>query len=345
MAAGLRKLTFAEHLGSVANRARRIRALSLDLTRVAGVSLSEGDRGTLRRAGELAKFDLGSQMVMELSGLAGVMAREYALRAGETPAVATALAEMELPRSGGGTLPSTLPGALLALADRLDLLAGLFAVGATPTGSSDPFGMRRAALGVVNILTSHPTLQAVTVSIGLRLAANSQPVAVSGAALAEAAEFIHRRFIQQLLDAGNDHRAVAAVATKSDAPATAVMALRQLVRLLGTDDFAGVVAAMQRVRRIVPSGTPSGYDAGILVEPAERALHEAVIKATSELSGNAGRDLATFVLVAGSLVGPIETFFEKVLVMAEDRELRAARMGLLARIGELADRVLDFSAL
>ncbi|MGH3430805.1 MAG: glycine--tRNA ligase subunit beta, partial [Mycobacteriales bacterium] len=201
MIAQLSKLTFAEHLGSVADRAGRIRVLSGEIARLVGDSLNEADWATLRRAGELAKFDLSSQMVTELPSLAGVMAREYALRAGETPAVATALVEMELPRSGGGTLPATLPGALLALADRLDLLAGLFAVGATPTGSSDPFGMRRAALGVVNILIAHPALRAVTVSSGLRLAATAQPVAVSGVALAEAAEFVHRRLTQHLLDA------------------------------------------------------------------------------------------------------------------------------------------------
>jgi glycyl-tRNA synthetase len=345
MAGKLTSLTFAEHLGSMADRAKRIAVLAGELADLAGDAVSPADSVTLRRAGELAKFDLGSQLVTELSSLAGIMAREYALRAGETTEVATALAEMELPRSGGGSLPTTVPGALLALADRLDLLAGLFAIGATPTGSSDPFGMRRAALGVVGILIAYPALHEITVSAGLRLAAARQPVAVSGAALAEAAEFVNRRLRQQLLDTGHDHSCVAAVAPRSDSPAAAVAVLEQLDKHRGSEEFAAVVAAMQRVRRIVPAGTPAGYDIPALREPAELALHEAVAKAGSQLRGAPGRDLVTFLGVAGTLTAPIETFFADVLVMAEDRELRAARMGLLATIGELGDRVLNFSAL
>ncbi len=345
MAAGLAKLTFAEHLGSVADRAARIQRLAQELANTVGDTLSPADSDTLRRAGELAKFDLGSQMVTELPSLAGIMASEYALRAGETEAVATALAEMELPRAAGRALPVTPAGALLALADRLDLLAGLFAVGAAPTGSSDPFGMRRAALGVVSILTAHPAVRRITVTAGLRSAAAGQPVAVSGAALAEAVEFAHRRFAQQLLDAGHDHRAVAAVRPRFDTPASAMATLDQLAKHEGSAEFTGVVAAMQRVRRIVPAGTPAGYDVTALHDPAELALHEAVMKASAALQGASGTELDAFVPVAGTLIAPIGTFFAEVLVMADDRELRAARMGLLAGIGELADRVLDFSAL
>jgi glycyl-tRNA synthetase len=152
----LTKLTFADRLGSMSDRATRIATIAEDLADLvpaaASVRLADETVATLRRAAALAKFDLASHMVIELSSLAGVMAREYAVRAGEPEAVATALYEMELPRTAGGTLPETVPGALLALADRVDLLTGLFAVGAAPTGSSDPYAMRRAALGIVAIL-------------------------------------------------------------------------------------------------------------------------------------------------------------------------------------------------
>src|SRR5690606_34037761 len=133
---------------------------------------------------------------------AGTMAREYARHAGETPEVAQALYDMELPRTAGGTLPETRPGALLALADRLDLLAGLFAVGANPTGSSDPFALRRAALGVVSILRARPELSPITVDAGLAVAAGrvrAGGVEVPESALAQAREFIVARYEQQLL--------------------------------------------------------------------------------------------------------------------------------------------------
>src|SRR5699024_1255311 len=151
----LDQLTFAEGLGSVGLRARRIADVATVLGQVAGL---EGDeQATLARAGELTKFDLASQMVSARSSLAGFVGGEYARRTGEPEAVAVALPETEQPRTSADAVPQTLPGTLLALADRADLLVGLLATGAKATGSSDPFGLRRAALGIVRILRSLPT--------------------------------------------------------------------------------------------------------------------------------------------------------------------------------------------
>ena len=171
-----------------------------------------GDAGRGRRRSRSSTS--ASQMVIELTSLAGVMAREYAARAGESDAVAQALFDMERPRSAGDAPPATLPGAVLALADRFDMLVGLFAVGAAPTGSSDPFGLRRAAAGVISILRAHPTLRAITLARGLprrRSTCGRRASRCPASTLAEVAEFVDRRFEQQLLDAGHDHRHVAAV--------------------------------------------------------------------------------------------------------------------------------------
>ena len=139
---GLEKLVFEEKLGSVGKRARRIAEGADALASRLGVT--DAELTTLRRAGELAKFDLATQLVVDMSSLAGFAASEYALRKGETPEVALALAETEYPRTASGEVPASTPGALLAIADRADLLVGMFSVGARPTGSSDPFGLRRA---------------------------------------------------------------------------------------------------------------------------------------------------------------------------------------------------------
>ncbi|QFZ24062.1 glycine--tRNA ligase [Saccharothrix syringae] len=333
MKSGLVKLTFADKLGSMADRAGRIAALARRLADVVGAA-----DDTLARAGELAKFDLGSQMVIELSSLAGVMAREYAERAGETPEVARALFEMELPRSAGDALPSSTPGALLSLADRFDLLAGLFGIGANPTGSSDPFGLRRAALGAVSVLRAFPDLKDVTITRALSLAA--QDLEVSAEALEAAREFTVRRYEQQLLDAGHDHRFVNAVLPLADAPAVADTTLAELTDLAGDPGFAALVAALQRVRRIVPADTAGGYDPAALVEPAEVALHEALVEVPAGVTG-----LAAFAAAADVLTAPVNTFFDEVLVMAEDRDVRRARLGLLAAIRDLAAPVLDWQAL
>ncbi|MFK4086911.1 glycine--tRNA ligase [Kribbella sp. NPDC020789] len=341
MKAELDKLAFEAKLGSMADRANRIGRIALALAAAAGV---EGDElVTLKRAAELAKFDLGSQMVVELTSLAGTMAREYARRAGETEAVAQALYDMELPRSAGDAVPSTTPGALLALADRFDLLAGLFAIGAKPTGSSDPFALRRAAGGVVAILREHPELRAITLPTGLQAAAaeiSAQGIDVPADSLDEVVEFTVRRYEQQLIDRGDDHLQVAAVLPLATAPAVADETLASLKELVSSPDFAQLVAVLQRARRIVPEGTAPTYDAAKLTEPAEVVLHEAVQKV-----GQAPTTLRDFVPAASLLVDPVTTFFEEILVMAEDPEVRAARLGLLATITTLATPVLDWQAL
>ncbi len=341
MKAGLGRLAFEEKLGSMADRAARIAAVAGDL----GSGLSDVDRSTLDRAAALAKFDLASQMVIELTSLAGVMAREYAARSGEPQAVAEALFDMERPRSSADRPPATAPGAVLALADRFDMLVGLFAVGAAPTGSSDPFGLRRAAAGVIAILRAHPSLSDVTLSRGLAAAAahvRAQGIEVREETLAEVAEFVVRRYEQQLLDAGHDHRHVAAVLPLADAPAAAEATLREIEQRVGDAEFAALVAALQRVRRIVPADTAAEYDPARLTEPAEAALHQELVKAKDAMATPA---LADFVLAATPLTAPINTFFDDILVMAEDAQVRAARLGLLATIRDLAAPVLDWQAL
>ncbi|MGH3876348.1 MAG: glycine--tRNA ligase [Actinophytocola sp.] len=341
MKAELARLAFEERLGSMADRANRIAAVAADL----GSTLSAADRETLSRAAALAKFDLGSQMVVELTSLAGVMAREYALRAGEPQAVAQALYDMERPRSAADLPPTSLPGAVLALADRFDMLIGLFAVGAAPTGSSDPFGLRRAAAGVISILRAHPSLRSITLAQGLSAAVahvRAQGIEISAAVPDEVAEFVTRRFEQQLLDAGHDHRHVAAVVALP--PATADETLAEIEQRVGDADFATLVAALQRVRRIVPAETQASYEPARLTEPAESALHQALVK-VSESLGAGPHSLSDFVASATGLTAPINTFFEDILVMADDPEVRAARLGLLATIRDLAAPVLDWQEL
>ena len=177
-------------------------------------------------------------------------------------------------------------------------------------------------------------LQAAAAEIG------AQGIDVPAESLDEVAEFTVRRYEQQLLDRGDDHHQVAAVLPLATAPAVADETLASLQQLVGSSDFADLVAVLQRVRRIVPEGTEASYDAGKLTEPAEVVLHEAVQKV-----GQAPTALADFVSAASVLVEPVTTFFDEILVMAEDPEIRAARLGLLATISALAAPVLDWQAL
>ncbi|RNI22269.1 glycine--tRNA ligase [Flexivirga caeni] len=339
---GIGKLTFENRLGSIAQRADRIRDVAAGLS--SRVELPEDEQATLRRAGELAKFDLSSQMVIELSSLAGFMAREYATKAGETPQVAQALWEMELPRSAGDALPESAPGAILALADRFDLLAAMFAIGAKPSGSSDPFALRRAALGLVSVLRAHPELGAISIDAGLAAAADrlrAQGIEVSDESVASAQEFIVGRFAQQLRDEGVSVGLVAAVTPLAAAPGVATQALADIETARSNDRFAPLVEQVQRITRIVPEGTPAAYDRALLAGDAERAL----VTYVEELPDHANDGVPQWFPDAVRLVAPLTTFFEDVMVMADDLQLRAARLGLLQTVVDRAPRGIDWREL
>ncbi|MBK7821947.1 MAG: glycine--tRNA ligase subunit beta [Tessaracoccus sp.] len=252
---GLDKLTFEDRLGSVGLRARRIADVATRLGERVGVSGE--DLVTLKRAGELAKFDLATQMVVEMSSLAGFIAREYAVRMGETHAVADALFEMEQPHTSADPVPASVPGALLALGDRFDLLAAMFALGAKPTGSSDPFGLRRAALGVVRILreSAGTPLESLTIRAGLedavaRLA--EQGVDVAPDAVDAALEFTVGRFAQLLRDEGTSADLVSAILPAADAPGRAARLLSELSATSDDSRLHNLVATLVRITRILP---------------------------------------------------------------------------------------------
>ncbi|MGQ0625855.1 MAG: glycine--tRNA ligase [Sporichthyaceae bacterium] len=343
--ARLGSLNFAERLGLMADRADRISALAGVLA--THVELSDGERATLARAGELTKFDLATAMVTELTSLAGIMAREYALRAGESAEVATALHEMEMPRSAGAALPASIPGALLALADRADLSMGLFGTGEDPTGSKDPFALRRAALGLTAILRAHPRLAALSVPAILESAAAGQPGEIASAAkarLADVIEFTTRRYEQALLDAGHPHRHVQGVLPLAANPTLADATLAGLAQIDGTADFGGLVEAVLRVRRLVPAGAAAGHDPALFESPSEGALADAIDKARAEL-GEQPSDLAQFAAVGAGLVTPVNAFFDAVLVMADDPAVKANRLGLLAAIRDLSEGLVAWEAL
>lgn len=335
-------LTFENRLGSFAQRADRIRDIANKLA--GNVSLSADEHAILKRAGELAKFDLSTQMVVEMSSLAGTMAREYAMKAGESPAVADALFEMEKPRSAGDSLPASTPGALLALADRFDLLAAMFAIGAKPTGSSDPFALRRAALGVASILRAVPAVAFISVADGLNAAAarlRDQGIEVSDEALASANEFIEGRFGQQLRDEGVSAELVTAIAPSAGTPGRAEALLEDVAKLKDDAAFRDLVQVTQRITRIVPADTKPQFDASHLTDAAETALAPQV----EQLADFSSSSLAEWFANAQELTAPLNTFFDEVLVMADDNDLREARLGMLQTVVAKAPSGVDYKEL
>ncbi|MGV8847591.1 glycine--tRNA ligase [Tessaracoccus sp.] len=335
----LEQLTFENRLGSVGLRARRISDVARGLAD--GVELDKTQRETLHRAGELAKFDLATSLVKEMTSLAGFVAREYAVRMHETQAVADALYEMEQPHTAADDIPASLPGALLALADRFDLLAAMFGLGAKPSGSSDPYGLRRAALGVVRILRERTELASLSIRDGLETAAarlREQGVECSAETLDAAEEFIIGRFAQLQRDEGRSADTVAAVRPSANRPGVADAHARSLEVLQGNAAFRSLVEGLVRISRILPEAVEPRYDASVLTEPAEVALHR-VVSHFSPAS-----NVEDFARRGAELVEPITTFFDETLVMSQELDIRTARLGMLATILSQAPAGLDWSA-
>jgi glycyl-tRNA synthetase len=285
-------------------------------------------------------------MVVELTSLQGIMGREYALRSGQPEAVANAIYEHYLPRASGDQLPVTRPGLVLGLSNRLDSLIGLFAVGLAPTGSADPYGLRRDALGLVTALMETET--DYSVAAGLRRAAGLLPdqVEVSQESMTACLDFIKRRLERVLREGGLRHDVVrAALAERGDNPYRCLQAAQDLQRWVEREDWEPLLIAYARCKRIVRPilDEVRGYqvDPDAFVDEASRDLWAAYQGATHGLG--AERDVDEVMAALGRLTDPINAFFDKVLVMAEDEALRRNRLALVYAIAAIPDGVVDLS--
>ena len=338
----LSTLTFHEKLGSMGDKVKRLETLAPEIARQLGAS--ESAIATTTRAAALSKSDLVTNMVVEMTSLQGVMGEIYAKASGEPAEVALAIREHYLPRSAGDANPTSIPGLALSLADKLDSLIGLFAVNAIPTGSADPFGLRRAALGVVNNLLAAKV--AFSVRDALAQAAQLQPVEVSAASTNETATFVEKRLQGVLLEEGYDFDVVDAVlAVRGSDPVAAKQAVDALGASVAQPWWPETFTAYARTARITRTVAdrlalaPEAY-----VEDVEHALHSATLAAQEALA-DAQDPAAVLGDTLHTLTPAINAYFEKVLVNAEDPTLRYARLALLQRIAALPERIADLSKL
>ncbi|MFQ6057809.1 MAG: glycine--tRNA ligase subunit beta, partial [Anaerolineae bacterium] len=337
-------LTFQEQLGSYLDKTERLKQLVPYLGQKLGLS-PEGQR-IASRAAELCKADLVTDMVVEFTSLQGVMGQEYALKSGEDPRVAQAIFEHYLPRFAGDALPRSGPGIVVGLADRLDSLVGLFAVGLAPSGSADPYGLRRAALGLVQVLIEGRFSLFLSEAVGQ--VAPLLPVAVETQALNEVLAFIQRRLQGWLLEAGYRHDLVEAVlAERGDNPYLAYRTLETLTDWVENRavEFEAVLTAYSRPARIVRGHDDlPPLDPQRLREPAERQLYEAYLRCREKIDPN--MDVGGFLAAYRLLIEPIDTFFDArrgVFVMVEDAAVRNNRLALLQRLTELSRGIVDLS--
>jgi len=276
--------------------------------------------------------------------LQGVMGREYALRSGESPTVAQAIAEHYLPRFMGDALPQSRLGIALGLADRLDTLLGLFAVGLEPTGTADPYGLRRAAAGLVQILLQKD----LALDLGVVLQAAAALLPVSGPVdLQPVLRFIAQRMRVWLREGGYRHDVVEAVLATGRPLSLMYGRIKALNGWVERPEWMDLLNAYARCVRIVRDLDETlSLDPGPLAgsgqeEPATKALYRAYLDAAERITLESTVDELCQVLWA--MVPTINRFFDEVLVMAEDRARRENRLALLQRIAALADGIVDLS--
>ena len=340
----LANVVFQAQLGSVYDKAQRVSALAGFIAERIG-----GDATRAARAGILCKCDLASEMVGEFPEMQGIAGYYYAKHDGEAEDVALALNEQYMPRGAGAELPSTLTGAAVALADKLDTLVGIFGIGMLPTGSKDPYALRRAALGVLRILIEKQLDLDLADAIAFAIAQFADKVKADGLA-PQVQDFIFDRLRARYEDEGVEvavYQAVRAVSPTSpldfDQRVQAVQAFRALPQA------AALAAANKRVSNLLSKAegqVAASVEAHHFDNPSEFALNAAIQQAEHAVQPlAAARQYNLALSQLANLREPVDAFFEAVLVNAEDPAVRANRYALLAKLRGLFLGVADISVL
>jgi glycyl-tRNA synthetase beta chain len=345
--ATLKSVTFQAKLGSVHDKSERVARLAVRIAEAIGA-----DASLARRAAELSKCDLLTLMVGEFPELQGLMGKYYAQHDSEPAEVSAALEEQYWPRFAGDRVPETRTGIALALADKLDTLAGIFAIGQKPTGTRDPFGLRRAALGVLRTILERQLDLDLHQLIETAVAA--QPVEKSPTVAEEVWTYVIERLRSSYLE-GEAGRTVttemfdAVLASKTQSVLDMDLRLRALERFLKMSEADSLAAANKRIANILrkaPGDLTGAVDTSRLQEGPERQLFEHVLsmeRAVNPLF--ARRDYAQALTQLASLRDDVDRFFDSVMVMAEDADVRANRLGLLLRLRGLFLQFADLSRL
>ncbi|WPC05133.1 glycine--tRNA ligase subunit beta [Pseudomonas benzenivorans] len=340
----LANVVFQAQLGSVFEKAQRVSKLAAFIAERVG-----GDAERAARAGILCKCDLASEMVGEFPEMQGIAGYYYAKHDGEAEDVALALNEQYMPRGAGAELPSTLTGAAVALADKLDTLVGIFGIGMLPTGSKDPYALRRAALGVLRILIEKGLDLDLNEAVAFAIAQYGDKVKAEGLA-GQVLDFVFDRLRARYEDEGVDVAVYQSVrALGPSAPLDFDQRVQAVQAFRARSEAEALAAANKRVWNLLSKfegSVPAQVERALLQEPAEQALAEAVANAEQAVQPMAAARCYREALEhLASLREPVDSFFEAVLVNADDAAVRANRYALLARLRGLFLGVADISVL
>jgi glycyl-tRNA synthetase beta chain len=339
----LKSVVYQAKLGTSYEKMERFRALSATLASELNPSVVE----KVRRAATLCKADLVTGMVGEFPEVQGIMGREYALHGGEDLEVANAIAEHYLPTQAGGELPASDIGAFVSLADKMDTICGCFSVGLIPTGSADPYALRRSALGVINIIIEKgyrlKLADFIGASLDLLAAKASRP---REEVQRDVLEFFKVRFVNLLADRFPADAVDAVVAISFDDMVEVNSKISALAEFRKREDFGPLAVAFKRVCNIVKDGVDTPVAEELFEDPAEGALYGALHAVSGQVAeAVASGDYLAALSGIATLKDGVDLFFEKVMVMAEDEKVRANRLALLTGIARLFGQLADFARL
>jgi len=344
----LKSVLFQAQLGSIYDKVRRVRGLSRFVADQLGGDPELG--GQAERAAWLCKADLVSQMVGEFPKLQGIMGRVYATAQGEPAAVASAIEEHYRPTYSGGVLPETTAGAVVAIADKLDTICGCFRAGLAPTGAADPYALRRQGIGVIQIMRSRGLAFPLATVVQKSLSLFDGEAGTPAETAAKIQGFLEGRMTSILVEEGFAKDTVAAVL---GVPAESIPAVwsraRALQQLKSKPDFEPIAVSFKRVVNIIRRAedfTAGAVDEGLFAHASEAALLAAFRTVHSQVQEDLRQGLHDQALArVATLRAPVDAFFDDVMVMAEDLNVRGNRLSLLAQVAGLFDTFADFSKL
>lgn len=341
---GLTKIVFQEGLGNLADKTERL--LTLGRVFSEECELHEDARVVLERATELAKTDLTTGMVTEFTELQGVMGKEYALLDGESPEVAEAIFEQYLPRFAGDVLPQTEAGKVLSIIDKIDNIVATFSRGLIPTGSQDPYALRRQTIGILNILLGSEWNISLRPIIVESMNLLNVPTDKQDELLGQVEEFITLRLKNIFLDREVPHHVIDLLLSNNELSVADAEGLVKALLANRIDENVELVQAFTRMYNLVKDVTYTGVDESLLKEDAERALYEMATKASeSSIDAWDKNDYDAVVAVPATLVPAINKFFEDVMVMDKDEAIKANRLQLVRLAYSVMAIIGDISAL
>ena len=341
---GLTKIVFQEGLGNLADKTERL----LKLGRVFGeeCGLHEDAAVVLERATELAKTDLTTGMVTEFTELQGVMGKEYALLDGESPEVAEAIFEQYLPRFAGDVLPQTEAGKVLSIIDKVDNIVATFSRGLIPTGSQDPYALRRQTIGILNILLGSEWNISLRPIFKSSMELLNVPAEKQDELLGQVEEFFTLRLKNIFLDREVPHHVIDLLLSNNELSVADAEGLVNALLANRIDENVELVQAYTRMYNLVKDVEYTGVNSDLLKEDAEKALFEAASKASeASLAAWEANDYAAVVAVPATLVPAINKFFEDVMVMDKDEAIKANRLQLVRLAYSVMAIIGDISAL